>query len=79
MGRSPDYDIKVAVGYGPVLPNGRHQHTRWYSIGAAWMNPKNQIKLDIVTMPGVQLYLIPKSVDPFEDNERAISIEEDNF
>ncbi len=57
MGKLPDYDLVVAVEYQVKGERKTHFH----NIGVAWKAKRGPITINMVTMPGVKLILIPKN------------------
>jgi len=56
MGAMPKWDVVVAEGYKDDQGNDK---TRWTTVGAGW-ECKKGVNFNIVTMPGVKLFLFPR-------------------
>ena len=54
--KKPDYDVTVAVQYGPE----DNPQTKWYSVGAGWKGDNGFISFNLVTNPGVRFVICPR-------------------
>lgn len=54
--RKPDYDVVIVRTF--TRSDGK-QGSKWFKIGSAWQNT-NDINMDLFTMPGVSIKLVPQ-------------------
>lgn len=57
MARRPDYDICISVEYHRDKDNTTGY--KYFRVGSAWLNPDGVINMELITMPGVKLKLVP--------------------
>ena len=55
-GKKPDFDVTVAVQYGPKT----NQQTKWHNVGAGWKSENGFISFNLVTNPGVHFVICPR-------------------
>jgi hypothetical protein len=55
--RPPDYVVHVNKKY---LGTDGKQKNQFYEVGAGWMNDNGVINFNVVTVPGVVFYLLPR-------------------
>lgn len=55
MGRAPDYQLSIRV---PTSPTSTNKYV-YFRVGSAWQNPSGTFSIDMITMPGVSLMLLP--------------------